>query len=116
MVWLVIILLCAALIFFLFRFISFTLSPERRLAMAQRRGNFYLLDKKENVRMNFLLTYKGHLFEGEKYATGTTVDHILVWMTDPYNTKLSNDDVTFIHQTIQNTYPYAKIEYKKHKE
>lgn len=66
--------------------------------------------------MNFLLTYKGHLFEGEKYATGDTVDHILIWMKDPYSTKLSDKEEELIHQSIQAVYPFATIQWRNHKE
>jgi len=112
MVWILICALLIVLIFLLVRLIIYLLKPERRLAIAQKRGTFYLLDYR-NVRMNFLLTYRGHLFEGEKYATGDKVDNISIWMKDPYSTKLSDEEIESINQSIQSKYPVAKIEWRK---
>jgi len=75
-----------------------------------------LFDKKDNIRMNLLLTYKGHLFEGEKYAAAKEVDHILLFPTNPYNTKMSKQDKAYIEQSLLSIYPKAKIDWTRFNE
>ena len=63
--------------------IKFILNPKRKLELAHEQKRYYYLDDPNNVRKNFLLTYKGVLFEGEKYL-GTTEDSfdvisIFIW-------------------------------------
>jgi len=116
MKWLLLFVLLAFLFYGLFRFASFLTNPQRRLAFAQKRGTFYLFDNKDNIRMNLLLTYKGHLLEGEKYATAKEVDHILLFPANPYNTKLSKQDKAYIEQSLLSIYPKARIEWTRFKE
>lgn len=115
MKWLLLLVLLAFLIYGLFRLTSFLTNPQRRLTFAQKRGTFYLFDQKDNIRMNLLLTYKGHLLEGEKYAAAAEVDHILLFPTNPYNTKLSTQDKAYIEQSLLSIYPKAKIEWTRFK-
>src|SRR5690606_41891769 len=63
----------AAIIFLIYSAIRYLLHPKRKLELAHEQKKFYFLDEPNNVRKNFLLTYKGVLFEGEKYL-GTTED------------------------------------------
>ncbi|MEM5592019.1 hypothetical protein AAHH67_10305 [Niallia circulans] len=46
MKWLLLIVLLSFLIYGLFRLTSFLTNPQRRLTFAQKRGTFYLFDKK----------------------------------------------------------------------
>lgn len=93
------------------------LSPKRKLELAHNQKKFFLLDDSENVRKNFFITYKGVLFEGEKYL-GTTassfeVISILIWTKTPNKLKgLTKKDFQFMEEKIKNSYPYAKIEWK----
>ncbi len=93
------------------------LNPKRKLELAHEQKQFFLLDDIKNVRKNFLLTYKGVIFEGEKYL-GTT-DHtfevvsIFIW---PHNTSalngLSKEDFRNIEMEVAVFYPNAKIDWK----
>ncbi|GKU81525.1 sigma-w pathway protein ysdB [Niallia sp. NCCP-28] len=113
MMWLLRLLLLAFVLFILYRIVAFLLKPERRLAFARFRKKFYLMDNAKNILMNFLLTYKGFLIEGEKYADKSdTVHSISLWPTDPFNTKLLEEDIHFIEQSLLKVYPNAKIEWK----
>jgi len=116
MKWLLLIVLLVFLLYGLFRILSFLMNPQQRLKLAQKRGTFYLLDQKDNIRMNLLLTYKGHLLEGEKYAVANEVDHILLFPTNPYNTKMSKQDKAYIEQSLLSIYPKAKIDWTRFKE
>ena len=64
-------LLFALIIFLIYSAIKYLLNPKRKLELAHEQKQFYFLDYKNDVRKNFHLTYKGVLFEGEKYL-GTT--------------------------------------------
>ncbi|PKG25019.1 sigma-w pathway protein ysdB [Niallia nealsonii] len=113
MMWLLRLLLLIFVFFILYRIVAFLLKPEWRLAFARLRKKFYLMDNAKNVRMNFLLTHKGFLIEGEKYADKSDrVTSISLWPTDPFNTKLSEEDIQFIEKSLLNTYSHAKIEWK----
>ncbi|WP_445489540.1 sigma-w pathway protein ysdB [Niallia sp. 03133] len=114
MMWIFRLLLLALILFILYRIVAFFFKPERRLALFRSQNKYYLLDDPKNVRMNFLLTYKGFLFEGEKYVDATTssnVVRILIWPTEPFDTKLMEEDTAFIQNSIQTSYPHAKIEW-----
>lgn len=110
-------LLLAAIIFIFYRLIKYLVNPKRKLELAQEQRNFYLLDDIENVRKNFLLTYKGVLFEGEKYL-GTTeyafeVVSILIWPKNNASLKgLAYEDFLFIEDQIHEVYPGATISWK----
>jgi len=110
-------LLLAAIIFIFYRLIKYLVNPKRKLELAQEQKNFYLLDDIENVRKNFLLTYKGVLFEGEKYL-GTTeyafeVVSILIWPKNNASLKgLAYEDFLFIEDQINEVYPGATISWK----
>lgn len=113
MKWLLLIVLLTFLIYGLFRLLSFLTNPQQRLKFAQKRGTFYLFDKKDNIRMNLLLTYKGHLLEGEKYAAAKEVDRILLLPTIPYDTKMSKQDKAYIEQSLLSIYPKANIDWTR---
>lgn len=93
------------------------LSPKRKLELAHEQKKYYFLDNQENVRKNFLLTYKGVLFEGEKYL-GTTehafeVVSIFIWPRNTASLKgMVRDDFLFIERKILEYYPNAKIDWK----
>lgn len=117
MMWLLRFLLFALIIFLIYTAVKYILNPKRKLELAHEQKRYYFLDDPNNVRKNFLITYKGVLFEGEKYL-GTTADafeiiSIFVW---PRNTNSLNglvrDDFLFIERKIQSAYPNAKIDWK----
>ncbi|MGO4888661.1 sigma-w pathway protein ysdB [Anaerobacillus sp. MEB173] len=110
-------LLIIAIIILVYCTIKYLVNPKRKLELAHEKKQFYFHDEKDNVRKNFLITYKGVLFEGEKYL-GTTenafeVVSIYIW---PKNqTKLQGfdrEDFYFIEREILIYYPNATIEWK----
>ncbi|WP_371932669.1 sigma-w pathway protein ysdB [Bacillus carboniphilus] len=77
------IVLIGLFIFFIYTAFKYILNPKRKLDLSQEQKRYYLLDNREHVQKNMQLTYKGALFEGEKYL-GTTeqsfeVISIFIW-------------------------------------
>lgn len=103
--------------FFLYTAIKYILSPRRKLELAHEQRKYYFLDDPKNIRKNFLLTYRGVLFEGEKYL-GTTehafeVVSIFIWPNkmDELN-GLNREDFFTIETEVKKQYPAALIEWK----
>ncbi|MBM7584903.1 hypothetical protein JOC86_001440 [Bacillus pakistanensis] len=117
MLWLIRILIFFIIIYFIYRAIKFLIDPKRKLDLAIEQKKFYFYDDQENVRKNFLLTYKGVLFEGEKYL-GTTeqsfeVVSIFVWTKNISSLKgMSKEDFHYIEQEIQERYPNSIVDWK----
>ena len=110
--WIVRFLLFILILFLIYRTIKFILNPKRKLELAHEQKRYYYLDDPNNVRKNFLLTYKGVLFEGEKYL-GTTEDSfdvisIFIWPHSVASLKgLVREDFQFIEQKVSEKYPSA---------
>lgn len=73
-----------------------------------------MIDDKKNVRKNFLITYQGAVFEGEKHpGSGKNpfeVDSIYIWAQHSADLKKLNlSDFFYIEQQILKQYPKAKI-------
>ncbi|MCM3002754.1 sigma-w pathway protein ysdB [Priestia koreensis] len=110
-------LIIGAFFYLLYKGVYYLFSPKRKLDAAHEKKEFYMLDEKGNARKNFLLTYQGRLFEGEKYV-GTTSEsfevisiHISIQKSHQLE-GLSRMDFTRIEQEVQYVYPYAKIQWK----
>ncbi|KZZ85925.1 hypothetical protein [Bacillus sp. SJS] len=109
--------LIGLIFFLLYRGVKFILNPKRKLELARERKELYFLDDQENVRKNFLITYKGALFEGEKYL-GTTdqsfeVISIFIWSSTVSKLQgLSIEDFRYLEILVKERYPYAKIDWK----
>ncbi len=107
-------LLLIAIVILVYTAFRYLFHPRRKLEQAHERKQFFFLDDEKNVRKNFLLTYKGVLFEGEKYL-GTTARHfeivsIYVWARETERLKgLSREDFQFIEDDIRLRYPDAKL-------
>ena len=93
------------------------LDAKRKLETAHEQKKYFFYDVRENIRKNFLITYNGVMFEGEKYL-GTTdksfeVVSIFIW---PHNPDLlhglSYDDFIFMENEIKLRYPNAEIDWK----
>ncbi len=97
------------LILFFYYVLKFFLTPNRKLKSACKQKRFLLLDS-DDVRRNFLLTYKGAMFTGEKY-NGSTAITITIW---PQNKQegLAKEDFNFIEKKICEKYPNAEIHWK----
>ncbi|TYS01025.1 sigma-w pathway protein ysdB [Rossellomorea vietnamensis] len=105
------------IIYLLYRAFKYIVNPKRKLELASEQKKFYFLDDQENVRKNFLVTYKGVLFQGEKYL-GTTerafdVVSIFVWVENPSLLKgISYEDLKYVETEILERYPNASIDWK----
>ena len=83
----------AFIIYLFYRGIRYLTDPKRKLDDAYEEERYYFYDDVKNVRKNFFITYKGAMFEGEKYL-GTTensfdVVSIFVWVKNEANFKVS---------------------------
>lgn len=97
--------------------IKYLTNPKRKLDDAYERGQYYFYDDVKNVRKNFFISYKGALFEGEKYL-GTTEDafevvSIFVWIKDEAKLQgFTKEDFLFLEKEIKMNYPDAQINWK----
>ncbi|MFC0270248.1 sigma-w pathway protein ysdB [Metabacillus herbersteinensis] len=111
------VLLIAVIVFLMYTAFKYLFNPRRKLERAHEQKQFYLLDDRDNVRKNFLVTYKGALFEGEKYL-GTTersfeVISIFIWTkTESKLQGLDISDFKYIEEKLKEHYPHTKVEWK----
>ena len=117
MMWVIRFLLLILLLVLIYQFIKFIGSPKRKLELARKQKRYFLYDDQDNVRKNFLLTYKGVMFEGEKYL-GSTKDSfdvvsISIWPQQETSVKnLVHEDFHYIEQKINEQYQSARIDWK----
>lgn len=110
-------LLIVAIIVIAYSAIKYLINPKRKLELAHEKKEFYFYDEKNRVNKNFLITYKGVLFEGKKYL-GTTdkafeIVKTEVWVKDVEKLHgLDREDFHVIEQEILIHFPHAKIEWK----
>jgi hypothetical protein len=111
------ILVFILIIYLLYRAFKYIVNPKRKLELAKEQKKFYFYDDQENVRKNFLVTYKGVIFQGEKYL-GTTdkafeVVSIFVWVENANSLKgISYEDIKYVETEIMERYPNASIDWK----
>jgi hypothetical protein len=111
------VILFALIIYVIYFLIKYIINPKRKLELAQEHKQYYFYDDSSNVRKNFLLTYKGVLFEGEKYlgTTNNAFDVVSIFIF-PRNVSalkgLSKEDFLFIEKKVQEQYRSAKIDWK----
>ena len=107
----------AFIIFLLYRGIRYLTDPNRKLDDAYKDKRYYFYDDVKNVRKNFFITYKGAMFEGEKYL-GTTVHSlevvsIFVWAKNEGELQgFMRDDFHFLQSEILSDYPLAQISWE----
>jgi hypothetical protein len=110
-------LIIALIIYLFYRGIAYLMNPKRKLDDAYERGAYYFYDDVKNVRKNFFISFKGALFEGEKYI-GTTenafeVVSIFVWAKDTMKLQgFTKEDFLFLEKEILMNYPDADISWK----
>lgn len=107
-------ILLALIIFLIYLFLKTTLRPSRKFRHAVKQKRFYMIDTKNNVRKNFLLTFKGVVFEGEKHLgtnkNSDAVDTIYIRICNPDKLEgMIRNDFFFIEQKILKVYPEAQI-------
>lgn len=117
MAFLIRIIVILAVIYIFYRIVRYLLDPKRKLDEAYEKGQYYFYDDVKNVRKNFFISYKGALFEGEKYL-GTTenafeVVSIFVWVHDTGKLHgMTKEDFYYLEKEILLNYPNAKINWK----
>ena len=104
----------ALLIFAFYKLLQYIFDPKRKLDEAYEKGNYYVYDDVKNVRKNFFITYKGALFEGEKYlgTTDNSFDVISIFVSVHNLAELqglTKEDFEFLQNEILMSYPSAKI-------
>ncbi|WP_246147332.1 sigma-w pathway protein ysdB [Aneurinibacillus danicus] len=109
-------LLLLTIIAFIVWWFQYIFNPKRKLMSAIEKKQTFVLDDEDNVRRNLLLTYKGVLFEGEKYLGSMedrfTVTKISLWPRQSSRLKgLTRDDFFEISEIIRESYPDAEIEW-----
>jgi len=108
----------ALIIYVFYKAIRYITDPKRKLDEAYEKGQYYFYDDVKNVRKNFFISYRGALFEGEKYL-GTTEDAfevvtIFVGARDTATLQgFSKSDFEYLQQEILLNYPSAKINWKQ---
>lgn len=111
------ILIIMAVFILAYSALKYIVNPKRKLELAHQKKQFFFLDESVNVRKNFLITYRGVLFEGEKYL-GTTEKAFEVVTIDVWAKRsdrligLNKEDFYFIEKEIISAYPNAKINWK----
>lgn len=117
MVLLIRILLIALIIYLFYAGIRYLTDAKRKLDEAYEKEQYYFYDDVKNIRKNFFITYKGAMFEGEKYL-GTTTDSfdvvsIFVWVKNEAKLQgLTKEDFYFLESEIKTNYPHAEINWK----
>jgi len=110
-------LILVLIIYVFYKILRYLFDPKRKLDEAYEKDQYYYYDEVKNVRKNFFITYKGVLFEGEKYL-GTTdqafeVVSIFIWTKDPSKLQgFTTEDLRFLQNEINMNYPDAKINWK----
>lgn len=117
MLWIIRLVIFLLILYLLYRSVKYIIDPKRKLELAQEQKRFYFLDDQENVRKNFHVTYKGVLFEGEKYLGATEksfeVVSIFVWSKNISSLKgLTQEDFQYLQNEIKERYPNAKLDWK----
>jgi len=111
------ILLIITIIILIYTFIQYFRNPCRKLKKSIRQQTYFLLDETDNPKRNLLLTYKGCLFEGEKYVGTTTnafdIISIYMFVDEPLDLKgITADDLALLEEKLLESYPHAQIEWK----
>lgn len=108
----------ALIIYVFYKAIRYITDPQRKLDEAYENNQYYFYDDVKNVRKNFFISYKGALFEGEKYL-GTTEDAfevvtIFIGARDVATLQgLTKKDFEYLQQEILTSYPKAKVNWKQ---
>ncbi|MEH7074798.1 sigma-w pathway protein ysdB [Neobacillus drentensis] len=116
MIWLLRFVLLLLILFLINYSIKALFTPKRKLEKARKQKQFLFIDD-EDVRKNFVLTYKGAVFAGEKYLgpADNTFDvvSIFIWPENASFLKgLVKEDFLYIDKKILKYYPHAEIHWK----
>ncbi|EGQ22281.1 sigma-w pathway protein ysdB [Mammaliicoccus sciuri] len=117
MVLLIRVFIIALVIYLFYVGIRYLTDAKRKLDEAHEKEQYYFYDDVKNIRKNFFITYKGALFEGEKYL-GTTTDSfdvisIFIWVKDESKLQgMTKEDFYFLESEVKTNYPHAEINWK----
>ncbi|ARD47163.1 sigma-w pathway protein ysdB [Sporosarcina sp. P33] len=117
MVLLIRVFILALVIYLFYAGIRYLTDAKRKLDEAYEKGQYYFYDDNKNIRKNFFITYKGAMFEGEKYL-GTTTDSfdvvsIFIWVKNESKLQgMTKEDFHFLETEVQTYYPHAEINWK----
>jgi cbb3-type cytochrome oxidase subunit 3 len=116
MIWLLRFIILVFIFFLCYFVVKFLFASKRKFEAARKKKRFLLIDN-EDVRKNFLLTYKGAVFAGEKYmgSKDNTFDvvSITIWPENTVTLKgLVKEDFFYIDKKVVEKYPNAKINWK----
>ncbi|WHY84948.1 sigma-w pathway protein ysdB [Neobacillus novalis] len=116
MIWLLRFVLLFFIFFLFYAVVKILFTSSRKLESARKHNRFLLIDN-DDVRKNFMLTYKGAVFAGEKYigSTDNTFDviSISIWPENSATLKgMVKDDFFYIDKKILENYPNAEINWK----
>lgn len=111
------IFIIAIIIYIFYKGVRYVTDPKRKLDEAYEKGQYYFYDDAKNIRKNFFISYKGALFEGEKYLGATEdafeVISIFVFVHDAMQLQgLTKSDFLYLEKEIHMNYPNAKINWK----
>ncbi len=116
MIWMLRFILLFIILFLCYFILKLIFTPKRKLESARKHKRFYLIDH-EDARKNFLLTYKGAVFTGEKYMgpANQTFDVVSISI-GPENTVslkgMVREDFFYVDNKIREQYPNAEIHWK----
>ena len=117
MIFLLRLLIIVIIIYAFYKILRYLFDPKRKLDEAYEKEQYYFYDDIKNIRKNFFISYKGALFEGEKYLGATDqafeVVSIFVWTKDVAKLQgFRKEDFRFLQNEIRMNYPSAKINWK----
>lgn len=115
--WLLYLLLFLAVSVLIYSGWKYITGGRRKLEEARRKEQFYLLDDPHTTNENFMITYKGVQFEGEKKIGATeeafTVTSIVMRILEPNDLYgLTRDDFYEIERNVYASYPDADIHWQ----
>lgn len=117
MIFVIRLLIIALIIYLFYAGIRYLTDPKRKLDEAHEKEQYYFYDDIKNIRKNFFITYKGAMFEGEKYL-GTTPDafdviSIFIWVKNEAKLQgMTKEDFYFLESEVRSNYPHAEISWK----
>lgn len=111
------VLIIVAIAFLFYALTQYLQSPLRKIKKAKDMHAFYFLDEPEDNKKNMQFTYKGCLFEGEKYlgTTDTAFEVVTIHITVQRPIELrgvNKTDLAFLEEEIVSKYPHATIYWK----
>ncbi|KOO52429.1 hypothetical protein [Viridibacillus arvi] len=111
------VLLVVLILYVMYKVIRYFFNPKRKFDDAVQRRGYYFYDDSKNARKNFFISYKGAMFEGEKYlgTANDTLEVVSIFIDTKNEMELQGlkkDDILFLESEIVLHYPNATISWK----